>query len=284
MDADGNYQEVSGQKKTITIAAGDKGKKSVTFDGLDSSKIYYVFELDADGKRVENESTISAGGKTFLATYSGGNRVDLLPGIPGEKVITDANTTQVELSFAKVDVKGSVMKGCEMTLTGPGGYSKTWTSGTGSKKFTGLAEGDYTLTEKPMTGYAPVSISFTVNADGYIVTTDAQGNPITGSNFSLTENGLTVINRSQISVSKKDITSLKELAGAKITITKTDGSWNEALVELSRTGTTFTKSDSVDDESQYRLTSKELTFISDDKNEDGKTRPTSSVCRTAPIP
>ena len=266
MDADGNYQEVSGQKKTITIAAGDKGKKSVTFDGLDSSKTYYVFELDADGNRVENESTISAGGKTFLATYSGGNRVDLLPGIPGEKVITDANTTQVELSFAKTDVKGNAMAGCEMTLTGPGGYSKTWTSDADPERLTGLAEGEYTLTEKPMTGYAPVSISFAVNANGYIVTTDAQGNPITGSNFSLTENGLTVINRSQISVSKKDITSLKELAGAKITITKTDGSWNEAFVELSRTGTTFTKSDSVDDESQYQLTSKELTFISDGKN------------------
>ena len=267
MDADGNYQAVSGQKKTITIAAGDKGKNSVTFDGLDSSKTYYVFELDADGKRVENESTISVGGKTFLATYSGNSsRVDLLPGIPGEKVITDANTTQVELSFAKTDVKGNAMAGCEMTLTGPNGYSKTWTSDTGSKKFTGLAEGEYTLTEKPMTGYAPVSISFTVNADGYIVTTDAQGNPINGSNFDLAENGLTVINRSQISVSKKDITSLKELAGAKITITKTDGSWNEALVELSRTGTTFTKSDSVNDESQYQLTSKELTFISDGKN------------------
>ncbi|WP_302509269.1 SpaA isopeptide-forming pilin-related protein, partial [uncultured Ruminococcus sp.] len=267
MDADGNYQEVSGQKKTITIAAGDKGKNSVTFDGLDSSKTYYVFELDADGNRVENESTISVGGKTFLATYSGNSsRVDLLPGIPGEKVITDANTTQVELSFAKTDVKGNAMVGCEMTLTGPGGYSKTWTSGTGSKKFTGLAEGKYTLTEKPVTGYAPVSISFAVNANGYIVTTDAQGNPINGSNFDLAENGLTVINRSQISVSKKDITSLKELAGAKITITKTDGSWNEAFVELSRTGTTFTKSDSVDDESQYQLTSKELTFISDGKN------------------
>ena len=268
-DTNGSYQQV--EKKNINIAAGDKGKKSVTFDGLDSSKIYYVFELDADGKRVENGSTTTVGSagssKTFLATYSGNsNRVDLLPGIPGEKVITDANTTQVELSFAKVDVKGSVMKGCEMTLTGPGGYSKTWTSGADPEKLTGLAEGDYTLTEKPMTGYAPVSISFTVNADGYIVTTDAQGNPITGSNFSLTENGLTVINRSQISVSKKDITSLEELAGAKITITKTDGSWNEALVELSRTGTTFTKSDSVDDESQYQLTSKELTFISDGKN------------------
>ena len=271
MDADGNYQAVSGQKKTITIAAGDKGKNSVTFDGLDSSKTYYVFELDADGKRVENGGTTTVGSagssKTFLATYSGNsNRVDLLPGIPGEKVITDANTTQVELSFAKTDVKGNAMAGCEMTLTGPNGYSKTWTSDTGSKKFTGLAEGEYTLTEKPMTGYAPVSISFTVNAAGYIVTTDAQGNPINGSNFSLTENGLTVINRSQISVSKKDITSLKELAGAKITITKTDGSWNEALVELSRTGITFTKSDSVNDESQYQLTSKELTFISDGKN------------------
>jgi len=276
LNADGSYEPVKDATGTakvepITIAAGDKGKKSVTFDGLDSSKTYYVFELDADGKRVENDSTTtvkSAGSsKTFLATYSGNSsRVDLLPGIPGEKVITDANTTQVELSFAKTDVKGNAMAGCEMTLTGPNGYSKTWTSDTGSKKFTGLAEGEYTLTEKPMTGYAPVSISFTVNAAGYIVTTDAQGNPINGSNFSLTENGLTVINRSQISVSKKDIASLKELAGAKITITKTDGSWNEALVELSRTGTTFTKSDSVDDESQYQLTSKELTFISDGKN------------------
>ena len=268
-DTNGSYQQV--EKKNINIAAGDNGKKSVTFDGLDSSKIYYVFELDADGNRVENGSTTtveSAGSsKTFLATYSGNSsRVDLLPGIPGEKVITDANTTQVELSFAKTDVKGNAMAGCEMTLTGPNGYNVPWTSDTGSKKFTGLAEGEYTLTEKPMTGYAPVSISFAVNANGYIVTTNAQGNPITGSNFSLTENGLTVINRSQISVSKKDITSLKELAGAKITITKTDGSWNEALVELSRTGTTFTKSDSVDDESQYQLTSKELTFISDGKN------------------
>ena len=268
-DTNGNYQQV--EKKNINIAAGDNGKKSVTFDGLDSSKTYYVFELDAGGNRVENGSTTTVGSagssKTFLATYSGNSsRVDLLPGIPGEKVITDANTTQVELSFAKTDVKGNAMVGCEMTLTGPGGYSKTWTSGTGSKKFTGLAEGKYTLTEKPVTGYAPVSISFAVNANGYIVTTDAQGNPINGSNFDLAENGLTVINRSQISVSKKDITSLKELAGAKITITKTDGSWNEALVELSRTGTTFTKSDSVNDESQYQLTSKELTFISDGKN------------------
>ena len=51
MDADGNYQAVSGQKKTITIAAGDKGKNSVTFDGLDSSKTYYVFELDDLSRR-----------------------------------------------------------------------------------------------------------------------------------------------------------------------------------------------------------------------------------------
>ena len=268
-DTNGSYQQV--EKKNINIAAGDNGKKSVTFDGLDSSKIYYVFELDADGNRVENGSTTTVGStgssKTFLATYSGNSsRVDLLPGIPGEKVITDANTTQVELSFAKTDVKGNAMAGCEMTLTGPSGYSKTWTSDTGSKKFTGLAEGEYTLTEKPMTGYAPLSVKFSVGADGYIITTDKDGKPIEGSNFVLAENGVTVINRSQISVSKKDITSLEELAGAKITITKTDGSWNEALVELSRTGTTFTKSDSVDDESQYQLTSKELTFISDGKN------------------
>ena len=120
-------------------------------------------QLDADGNRVENESTISVGGKTFLATYSGNsNRIDLLPGIPGEKTITDANTTQVELSFAKVDVKGNAMAGCEMTLTSPNGYSKTWTSDADPEKLTGLAAGDYTLTEKSMTGYAPVSISLSL--------------------------------------------------------------------------------------------------------------------------
>ena len=91
-DTNGSYQQV--EKKNINIAAGDKGKKSVTFDGLDSSKTYYVFELDAEGKRVENGSTTTVGSagssKTFLATYSGNSsRVDLLPGIPGEKVITD---------------------------------------------------------------------------------------------------------------------------------------------------------------------------------------------------
>ncbi len=91
LNADGSYEPVKDATGTakvepITIAAGDKGKKSVTFDGLDSSKIYYVFELDADGNRVENESTISVGGKTFLATYSGNSsRVDLLPGIPGKR-------------------------------------------------------------------------------------------------------------------------------------------------------------------------------------------------------
>ncbi|MFQ9093348.1 MAG: SpaA isopeptide-forming pilin-related protein [Ruminococcus sp.] len=55
--------------------------------------------------------------------------------------------------LCKTDVKGSVMKGCEMTLTGPGGYSKTWTSDADPETLTGLAEGEYTLTEKPMTGY-----------------------------------------------------------------------------------------------------------------------------------
>ena len=75
-DTNGSYQQV--EKKNINIAAGDKGKKSVTFDGLDSSKTYYVFELDAEGKRVENGSTTTVGSagssKTFLATYSGNSR------------------------------------------------------------------------------------------------------------------------------------------------------------------------------------------------------------------
>ena len=270
MDADGNYQEVSGQKKTITIAAGDNGKKSVTFDGLDSSKIYYVFELDADGKRVENGSTTTVGSagssKTFLATYSGNsNRVDLLPGIPGEKVITDANTTQVELSFAKTDVDGKAMTGYKLTLKKPDGNEESWTTDGTAKIFTNLTAGKYKLTEAAQNNYVPVDIAFEIGDDGYIVTENAKSMAYA----ELGSTGVTVINRAQVSVDKQDIANSKELAGATIKITRTNGSLNADVLEVKRGETLLTKADSLEDNadySKYTQTSNTITFISDGKN------------------
>ena len=266
MDADGNYQAVSGQKKTITIAAGDKGKNSVTFDGLDSSKTYYVFELDADGKRVENESTISVGGKTFLVTYSGNSsRVDLLPGIPGEKTITDANTTQVELSFAKTDVDGKAMTGYKLTLKKPDGNEESWTTDGTAKIFTNLTAGKYKLTEAAQNNYVPVEVAFEIGDDGYIVTENAESMAYA----ELGSTGVTVINRAQVSVDKQDIATSKELAGATIKITRTNGSLNADVLEVKRGETLLTKADSLEDNadySKYTQTSNTITFISDGEN------------------
>lgn len=122
-NADESYQLV--EKKDINITAGDNGSKSVTFEGLDSSKIYYVFELDKDGNRVADDGTIEVGkDKIFHVSYDGGNEVVMDAGIPGDKTITDAYQSDVEISFAKVDVDGREMANCAFTLTGPGGFPR----------------------------------------------------------------------------------------------------------------------------------------------------------------
>ena len=275
LNADGSYEPVKDATGTakvepITIAAGDKGKKSVTFDGLDSSKTYYVFELDADGNRVENGSTTTVGSagssKTFLATYSGNSsRVDLLPGIPGEKVITDANTTQVELSFAKTDVDGKAMTGYKLTLKKPDGNEESWTTDGTAKIFTNLTAGKYKLTEAAQNNYVPVEVAFEIGDDGYIVTENAESMAYA----ELGSTGVTVINRAQVSVDKQDIANSKELAGATIKITRTNGSLNADVLEVKRGETLLTKADSLEDNadySKYTQTSNTITFISDGKN------------------
>ena len=261
LNADGNYQEVSGQKKTITIAAGDKGKKSVTFDGLDSSKTYYVFELDAEGNRVENGGTTEVSKKTFVVSYSGGNMVAMDVGIPGAKTITDTHNQDVKLSFAKTDVDGNAMTGYQLTLKKPDGNEESWTTDGTAKVFTNLTAGKYTLTEAAQNNYAPVSVTFEIGDDGYIVTENAESMAYAV----LEKTGVTVINRAQVSVDKQDIANSKELAGATIKITRTNGGLNESVLEVKRGGTALTKETSLDesDYSKYTVSKNELTFISD---------------------
>ena len=271
LNADGSYEPVKDATGTakvepITIAAGDKGKKSVTFDGLDSSKTYYVFELDADGKRVENESTTEVSNKTFVASYSNGNMVTMAAGIPGAKTITDVYQSDVEISFAKVDVDGKEMANCEFTLTGPGNFSKTLTT---PETIANLAKGEYTLTETTVKGYAPLSVTFSVDENGYVITNHSDGSLIENNNCIFAANKVTAINRSQISVDKQDIADSAELAGATIKITRTNGSLNADVLEVKRGETLLTKADSLEDNadySKYTQTSNTITFISDGKN------------------
>ena len=260
-DTNGSYQQV--EKKAITIAAGDNGKKSVTFDGLDSSKTYYVFELDAEGNRVENGGTTEVSSKTFVASYSGGNMVAMDVGIPGAKTITDTYNQDVKLSFAKTDVDGKAMTGYKLTLKKPGGNEESWTTDGTAKVFTNLAAGKYTLTEAAQNNYVPVDVTFEIGDDGYIVTENAESMAYAV----LEKSSVTVINRAQVSVDKQDIANSKELAGATIKITRTNGGLNESVLEVKRGDTALTKETSLDesDYSKYTVSKNELTFISDGK-------------------
>ena len=68
------------KRKTSTLLPGDNGSKSVTFEGLDSSKTYYVFELDKDGDTIVPDGGMTeVGKKTFVASYSNGNMVTMMP-------------------------------------------------------------------------------------------------------------------------------------------------------------------------------------------------------------
>ena len=268
LNADGSYEPVKDATGTakvepITIAAADKGKKSVTFDGLDSSKTYYVFELDAEGNRVENGGTTEVSDKTFVASYSGGNMVAMDVGIPGAKTITDTYNHDVKLSFAKTDVDGKAMTGYKLTLKKPDGNEESWTTDGTAKVFTNLTAGKYTLTEAAQNNYVPVDVTFEIGDDGYIVTENAESMAYAV----LEKSSVTVINRAQVSVDKQDIANSKELAGATIKITRTNGGLNESVLEVKRGDTALTKETSLDesDYSKYTVSKNELTFISDGK-------------------
>ena len=262
-DADGNYQQV--EKKAITIAAGDKGKKSVTFDGLDSSKTYYVFELDAEGNRVENGGTTEVSNKTFVASYSGGNMVAMDVGIPGAKTITDTHDGKIYIK--KFDVNNNVMEKCEFTLTGPNNYKKNWSSSKDAEEFSNLKAGTYTLTETEMNNFVQLSMSFTIDETGCIVTQNPDGSKIESTSYALSANTVTLINRAKVSVDKQNIANSDELAGATIKITRTNGGLNEKVLEVKRGDTALTKETSLDesDYSKYTQTSNTITFISDGK-------------------
>jgi len=268
LNADGSYEPVKDATGTakvepITIAAGDNGKKSVTFDGLDSSKTYYVFELDAEGNRVENGGTTEVSKKTFVASYSGGNMVAMDVGIPGAKTITDTHDGKIYIK--KFDVNNNVMEKCEFTLTGPNNYKKNWSSSKDAEEFSNLKAGTYTLTETEMNNFVQLSMSFTIDETGCIVTQNPDGSKIESTSYALSANTVTLINRAQVSVDKQDIANSKELAGATIKITRTNGGLNESVLEVKRGETLLTKADSLDesDYSKYTVSKNELTFISD---------------------
>ena len=110
-------------------------------------------------------------------------------------------TTKKELPGAKLMIKDA--NGKEVI---------SWTSGTTAKQITGLTAGNYTLCETAApAGYELYTecIKFTVKADGTVSTVIMYNAPKS--------------KETKVQISKKDITSKEEIAGAKLRITDLNG-------------------------------------------------------------
>ena len=245
--------------KDITISS-DKFTNNVyttatpiTFDSLETNKDYYVFETDKQGSIIATENSVF---NSFLVNYNGSNAVRLDGIVEGSVNITNTYQQTVPITFAKYDVLGNRMAGAAFTLTSKTDIPATvkaenvtisentitWTTdGTKDITITGLPEGKYTLTETPMTGFKNIeALEFTINSNGYIETsTDT-----TEDSYTVSANSVTVVNKSEISISKKDIAEkgnadAKEIKGALITVERTDGNKLIGDVKLSRASTKF---------------------------------------------
>ncbi len=209
-----------------SAAVLDRTKTSVTFvSGTEEA----VVEGLPDGK-YELKEISSPDGYTINTAVT---KFEISDGIltNGEKAVNMTDTLS-KISISKKDINGTdELEGAQLTLTlntpsktsgadlsgvideevtaaDEDNMSVTWTSGTASRVFTGLPDGDYTLTENiAPDGYTKSeSINFTVK-DGKIGTDDT----------------VTMLDKpSEVSIKKTDVSG-KEIEGAELTLTENGG-------------------------------------------------------------
>ncbi|MCI8777070.1 MAG: hypothetical protein HFK00_06745 [Oscillospiraceae bacterium] len=187
-NADGTGEPI--ETKTLTMSGNSKGiKDTVTFEKLDASKEYYVFELDADGNAVPNGAFYTD--KNGLTMHvqginSYGQPIDLTLG-DGKVSVTNKDDTAADVSIIKVgeNSDGSInpLPGASMklTYTGDGSLSEvtadgdinisgntiTWESTDKQLTLSHIPNGDYVLEE-------------TAAPDGYEIATEITFSVIDG--------------------------------------------------------------------------------------------------------
>ncbi|MBO5164072.1 MAG: hypothetical protein J6B75_06450, partial [Ruminococcus sp.] len=243
------YERVSDVQTKIT---NDNGvlNDPITFDSLiDSATIpngnYYVFEVEKkDGEWIPKLSgeTITQNDKTFVVSYSA-SMVTIDGETPAEVDVTDEATEKVTLTMLKTDIEGEPLSGVKLTVTAEtdipdnvsvdgveaviSGNTITWTTGDTAAQITGLPDGKYTLTEQivgeDMGVYETQTHVFEIE-NGFF---KASADNTNSAYLSLSATSLALANRSVFYVSKFEIggkSEKSEIAGAKLTIKRTDGS------------------------------------------------------------
>ncbi|MDE5793050.1 MAG: hypothetical protein K2H66_05950, partial [Oscillospiraceae bacterium] len=292
-DEEGNVstQEVYQQVKNSEILTMKTvaGKDTKIFKDLDlqTGKAYYVFELDskilnstesnASEAIVFDGNTVQVQGKTYVATYDKSSVV-LDGNAPAALTITDTHSDDAILQFSKQDVNGDLFNGAELVITGKDlnkvsinkngaveadgsltftentGDNITWkTDGKNNLYVKGLANGEYTLTEMATNVFASVGVTFTVK-DGYIDVTSVESDAQVSASASI----LTVVNRSEVEISKQDIADEgngNEVPNATMTIKRLNAEYG-----LNQDYITFTCGEN--ENKTAEINGNEITFIS----------------------
>ncbi len=261
LETDGLYREIETKsveflKTDLTIQSERYvSSKTIIFENLETDKDYYIFELNKNGEILSNGS-LNGG---YIVNYPNGNMIYIDGNSEVNVNIVNTSDVKTSITFNKKDVLGNDFYGVEITVTDSDGaevFKWTPTSEKPSYTFENLADGVYKITETAI-GCVPVEAEFEVK-NGYIRSVS------NGLIFSA--DSVTIINKSLVTVSKKDISGgAEEVPGALITIKSSDTGLGN--IQLSRDNTEFKKVDSIDmenpDYSQCTQTDDTLTFWSD---------------------
>ena len=194
-----NGSKVYARIPASTIQAGQSVTVSVAVNGQATKQTAYVY-TPSSSKYQKIVPSI-----TYPETESTQATIKV-------KAAKEKIQTQVKISKQDITTKKE-LPGAKLVIKDANGKEViSWTSGTTAKQITGLTAGNYTLCETAApAGYELYTecIKFTVKADGTVSTVIMYNAPKS--------------KETKVQISKKDITSKEEIAGAKLRITDLNG-------------------------------------------------------------
>ena len=194
-----NGSKVYARIPASTIQAGQSVTVSVAVNGQATKQTAYVY-TPSSSKYQKIVPSI-----TYPETESAQATIKV-------KAAKEKIQTQVKISKQDITTKKE-LPGAKLVIKDANGKEViSWTSGTTAKQITGLTAGSYTLCETAApAGYELYTecIKFTVKADGTVSTVIMYNAPKS--------------KETKVQISKKDITSKEEIAGAKLRITDLNG-------------------------------------------------------------
>ena len=274
-DAEGTQPE--GDMKTISLSKASQG--TVVFDNLEVGTTYYLYETDETGTVVRDviaEYTINGeNGKKIEISRNNKNQV--------AEIVNSTITKDVSVKISKVDATNQKeLEGAHIQIVDKDGkIVDEWTSGKEPHVVNNLKPGEtYTLRETVAPdGYTVTSdTTFTLKEDGTVDQTKTTA--------TVSDKGVVLVedNMTSVSISKVDITSQKELAGAHIQILDKDGKvveeWDSTdkayTIKGLKTGETYTLRETVAPNGYYLKADTTFTLKADGSIDTEKTTTTIS--------